>query len=120
MLINLSNHIHRLWSAEQLSAAAVYGEVWDMPFPNVPAHADETWISSTADALCRDILERRPEAVLVQGEMSLTYSVVHTLRKNNITVLCAASERCCESTLDADGSTVRRSVFKFVCFRKYI
>ncbi len=120
MLINLSNHSHEKWSREQLAAAAVYGSVSDMEFPNVPASADEAWIAETAGAVCREIISRHPDAVLVQGEMTLTYSIVKTLRDYGITVVCASSERCCETEIAPDGSTVRRSVFKFVQFRNYL
>ena len=120
MLINLSNHSHDAWSGEQLAAAAVYGDVSDMDFPNVPKSADEVWIAQTAGAVCREILSEHPDAVLVQGEMALTYSIVKLLRDNGITVVCASSERCCETEIAPDGSTVRRSVFRFVRFRKYL
>lgn len=119
MFINLSNHPCETWSREQLAAAEAYGEVRDMAFPNVPADADETWIIGAASAVCREILSRDPDAVLVQGEMSLTYSIVKMLRHNGITVVCASSERCCETEIAPDGSTLRRSVFRFVGFRKY-
>lgn len=119
MFINLSNHSQHTWSAEQLAAAELYGEVFDMPFPDVPAAADEEWISKTADVLCREISEKQPAAVLVQGEMSLTFAVVSRLLSNGITTVCATSERCCDTVTAADGSVVRRSVFRFVRFRKY-
>ncbi len=119
MFINLSNHPHETWCEEQLAAAAVYGEVCDMEFPNVPADADEAWIAGTAEQVCGEILSDRPDAVLVQGEMSLTYSIVKMLRDNGVTVVCASSERCCETEIAPDGSTIRRSVFRFVGFRKY-
>ncbi len=119
MFINLSNHPHGTWSKEQLAAALVYGEISDMEFPNVPADADVTWIADTAKQICGKILSDRPDAVLVQGEMSLTYSIVKMLRDNGITVVCASSERCCETEIAPDGSTIRKSVFRFVGFRKY-
>ena len=120
MFINLSNHSHHTWNAEQLAAAAEYGEVCDLQFPEVPAAADEAWVCETADTLYRDISERQPAAVLVQGEMSLAFAVVSRLLKNGITVVCATSERRCDTVLVSDGSVERRSVFRFVRFRKYM
>ena len=119
MLVNLSNHSSRTWNADQLSAAAEYGEVVDFPFPDVPAAADEEWVSETADSLCREIAEKQPAAVLVQGEMSLAFAVVSRLMKRGITVVCATSERRCDTVLVPDGSVERRSVFRVVRFRKY-
>ena len=36
MFINLSNHPHFRWLPEQLKAAERYGEVVDLPFPQIP------------------------------------------------------------------------------------
>ena len=36
MFINLSNHPHSGWLPEQLEAAEHYGEVVDLPFPQIP------------------------------------------------------------------------------------
>ena len=36
MFINLSNHPHFRWLPEQLKAAECYGEVVDLPFPQIP------------------------------------------------------------------------------------
>ena len=36
MFINLSNHPHCRWLPEQLKAAERYGEVVDLPFPQIP------------------------------------------------------------------------------------
>lgn len=35
MLINCSNHPSRLWGDPQKEAAKVYGEIMDIPFPQV-------------------------------------------------------------------------------------
>ena len=36
MFINLSNHPHQGWQPDQLEAAEHYGEVVDLPFPQIP------------------------------------------------------------------------------------
>ena len=119
MFINFSNHSCNTWSAEQLAAAEFYGEVLDLPFPDVPAEVDEAWINAAADALCREISERHPAAVMVQGEMSLAFAVASRLLKSGITAVCATSKRVCKTITNADGSVERQSVFRFVGFRKY-
>lgn len=119
MLVNFTNHPVSRWSGTQLAAAGSWGEIVDMRFPNVPAPADENDISTLADTCCAKIYELAPEAVLVQGEMSLTFAVVTRLLEKGITVLCAASEHVCETTAAA-GSTVRKSTFKFIRFRGYL
>lgn len=35
MMLNFSNHPYRIWSDAQKEAAARYGEVVDMPFPQI-------------------------------------------------------------------------------------
>ena len=39
--INLSNHPSDKWDEKQMEAAKQYGEVMDIPFPSIPAQADE-------------------------------------------------------------------------------
>ena len=119
MLINFTNHPCSAWSEEQLAEAERWGNVIDLPFPNVPADIDEKSIAKLADDNTAEIRGYDPDAVLVQGEMSLAFAIIDRLLKNGITVLCAASERTCETTVADDGSTVRKSVFRFVRFRQY-
>ncbi len=120
MLVNFSNHLSQSWSEEQLAAAAQFGEIVDIAFPNVPADADEAFVSALADKCCAEICALGADAAMVQGEMSLAFSVAARLSARGITPLCACSERNCETAQADDGSTVRRSVFKFVRFRKYL
>lgn len=119
MIINFTNHPSSVWGREQLAAAALWGDIVDIPFPDVPAAADENDIRLLADSCCAKLCGLDPDAVLVQGEMSLSFAVAEQLCKNGITVLCAASERVCETSVNGDGSTVKRSIFKFVRFRRY-
>lgn len=119
MLLNFSNHPSADWSAEQTAAAAEFGAVADMPFPAVPASADAAAVSGLADEYCARILASGADTVLVQGEMSLSFAVAGRLQKHGISVLCACSERVCDTVVHDDGSTERRSVFRFVRFRSY-
>ena len=119
MLANFSNHPSAVWSAEQKAAAAEYGEIRDLTFPAVPAGADTADVSALADECCREILALGADAVLVQGEMSLSFAVAGRLQIRGVTVLCACSERVCDTAVLSDGSTERRSVFRFVRFREY-
>lgn len=119
MIVNFTNHPSSVWCKEQLNAAALWGEIVDMPFPNVPAAADENAVIALADIYCAKICALAPDAVLVQGEMSLLFAVVERLCRKEIAVLCSTSERICEVTVGDDGSSVRKSIFKFVRFRRY-
>lgn len=119
MIVNFTNHPSSNWCDEQVKAATCWGNIIDMAFPDVPAAADDNDIALLADTYSARIRGLSPDAVLVQGEMTLSFAVVERLRRSNITVLCAASERVCKTSLAEDGSTIRRSVFKFVRFRRY-
>ena len=119
MLVNFSNHASETWSEKQYEAAMAYGGVIDISFPEVPAEADESEISIIADNSFFRIMSENPTAVLVQGEMSLSFAVVRRITAAGIPVICACSKRCCETVLREDGSTERKSVFKFIRFREY-
>lgn len=119
MFINFSNHPSARWSAEQTAAAMKFGDIVDLTFPDVPADADTAAVSALADEYCARILSLGADAVLVQGEMSLSFAVAGRLQRNGVVVLCACSERVCETSVLDDGSTERRSVFRFVRFRRY-
>lgn len=118
-MVNFTNHPCGGWSNEQLAAAERWGKIIDLDFPNVSAESDENDIAMLADIYCLKICELNPDAVLIQGEMSLTYALINRLRQNGICVLCAASERVCDTAVAEDGSVIRKSVFKFVRFREY-
>ena len=49
MLINLTNHPFTQWCDKQLEAARTYGEIMDIPFPEVDENANEIYISALAD-----------------------------------------------------------------------
>ncbi len=119
IFINHTNHPSAQWSAEQRAAAEVFGEIVDMTFPAVSANADEVEVQRMVEANLREILKMKPAAVLCQGEFNYTVALVEALKKNNIPVMAATSERVVEEIVDADGSTKRVSIFRFVRFRRY-
>lgn len=119
MFVNFTNHKSAGWSSEQLVAAEEWGEVTDLPFPNVPPEFSAEEVSRLAEEYLSKITKLKPDAVLVQGEMTLAFAVAAGLKKNGITPLCASTERICETVQGENGATVTRSVFKFVRFREY-
>lgn len=79
MLINFTNHPCSAWCAEQLGEAERWVKIVDLPFPNIPAMIDEGGISRLADECCAEICRGDPDVVLVQGEMSLAFSVIERI-----------------------------------------
>lgn len=117
--INVSNHPSSKWSSAQVQAALALAEnIIDVPFPNVPSTA------STEDvkALAAEVAAKVPETAsiaLVQGEMTLTVSLVRQLQARGINVVAACSERRSVETVNPDGSVTKTAVFEFVQFRSY-
>lgn len=120
MFINCSNHSSDKWSTKQLNAAQQYGEVVDIPFPNVSSSANQQEIISMASELLTQIVLLKPNAVMCQGEFTLTFALVKMLQEQEITVLSACSERQSVDVYKDDGTTERRAIFEFIQFREYV
>jgi ABC-type Fe3+-hydroxamate transport system substrate-binding protein len=120
MFINFSNHHIAQWSDAQTKAAQEYGELRDYQFPAVPADWDETQLADEAKRIVEEIASLNPQAVLCQGEFTLATAVTWGLLNRGITVVAACSDRCVEEAVQPDGTTVKRAVFKFVRFRKFV
>lgn len=119
MFVNCSNHPSERWEERQLLAAGKWGEIVDYAFPYVRAGADEETVSEMAGKAVREMAQLRPDAVMCQGEFTLTYAIVKRLKEQGILVVAACSERRVEEKRLSDGSTQKESEFRFVRFRKY-
>ncbi len=121
MFINFSNHPSKAWNQLQKSEAEKYGKIVDIPFPIVPAEADEKEIQNLTEQAVFEI-ERYLSAgsvVLVQGEFTLAYSIISMLNMMNIKTVAACSERIADCTVSNDGTIEKKSIFRFVKFRVY-
>ena len=118
MFINFSDHPSCDWSNEQKNAAMKYGEIIDIPFPEVLPEADEEQIDSLAEEYADRMIAMRPAAVMCQGEYSVTFNVALRLIGAGITVLSACTEKCVISI--REGVNVKsEALFSFVRFRRY-
>ena len=126
MLINFTNHPSDKWTDDQKnSAIEMYGQVKDLPFPEVPTGAEAREVIAMADEIIDKILTmkvRIPEAesfaVMAQGEFTLTYAVVSRLKGMGITVISAVSERVVTEWVE-NGEVRKTAVFRFAGFREY-
>jgi len=120
MFINCSNHSVENWGEKQIKAASQWGEIVDYPFPMVGPQLSEKEVKEIADQVVQDIVSKKPDIVLCQGEFTLTYAIVSQLKKLGIKVVAACSERKTQELLLQNGVTKKESYFEFVRFREYI
>lgn len=119
MFINFTNHPFANWGEKQLAEARKYGDIKDIAFPQVDPTDSSQNIYLQAKKYIEQIASFHPKAVLVQGEMTLTYNVVKGLKEKGILVLCACSSRVAHEEHLDDGQIIKNSVFKFIQFREY-
>ena len=120
MFINLSNHKSNAWGKEQYAEAVKYGDIVDLQFPNIDAEATSEEVRVLAEEYLHKIIsEYEQPVVMVQGEFTFTYNLVHMLKEQGITVVAACSERKTIETVDENGVTLKKSEFIFVQFREY-
>lgn len=129
MLINLSNHPYDTWSKEQKETAKQqFGEVVDMPFPNIPADANEDYVMKLAvdygikienilepPGQADNILRLHEDGVHLMGELTFCFALVDYLGSDLGIFYASTTER--NVTYDKDGKKIVD--FKFVKFRKY-
>ena len=118
LLINLSNHPLAQWGAEQKAAAEQYGEVQDMPFPQVAPDASEEDIDELAAEYVSKIMELAEDhevTVHIMGEMTLMFRIVSELKRRGVRCVASTTERIV--TTDEQGNKV--SSFRFNQFREY-
>lgn len=120
MFLNVSNHPWAMWSEEQKKAALQWGRIEEIPFPTVPSGASAQEIRTLAKRLVEEISLKMPEAVMCQGEFTLSYAVIRELKRRGLVVLAACTQRKTVETVLEDGKTEKRSVFQFQGFREYV
>ncbi len=114
-LLNLSNHPSADWSDDQKQAAVErYGRIADLPFPRIDPKASVEDIDRLAEDYLQHLLDIRPAAVHLMGEMTFTHALVSKLREAGIPCLASTTERIVE---EKDGKKIVR--FRFVAFRPY-
>lgn len=116
MFINHSNHPSTQWDEAQKYIAENYGPIIDVPFPSIDPKSTKEEVQALVEQYGKDMLEKHPTVVMVQGEFTYTYKMVELLKKHGVKVVAATSERIV-NTLD-DGKT-KQVVFNFVQFREF-
>lgn len=119
--INFSNHDSSKWSPSQTEAAEKYGNIVDVPFPAVSPTATKGEIEAMADKAVAEILEQHPDAVMAQGEFTLTFAVVRKLQKAGVRCVVACTRRRSDEEIQqlAAAGLTREGMFAFMGFREY-
>ena len=120
MLINLSNHPSSHWGEPQYIAAAQFGKIMDMPFPEIEPEWDSLKVEALAAVYLDKILAYANDinavpVVHLMGEYVFCFKLVALLKMHNIKVLVSTSRR--QSVMNDDGTKTIR--FNFVQFREY-
>ena len=116
MFVNLSHHPATGWDRAQRAACeAVASPIVDMDFPDVAPQASAAEVAALATRLAGSEPLVQAQAVLVQGEFTLVWRLVHELRGRGIRCFAATSER---RVTVVEG--VKRSEFLFVRLREYL
>lgn len=117
--VNFSNHASDHWSKKQILEAEKWGDIMDIPFPNVEPKASKEEVMALAQGCVEEIMTYQPSAVMCQGEFTLAYMVISLLKQRNVTVVAACSQRVTTETYINDHETQKCTVFEFVKFREY-
>lgn len=91
----------------------------DYPFPHIDPYMTGEDIKNQAIIISHEISTMNPDAVLCQGEMRMTFTLVHFFQIKGIPVYVACSNRIAKEEKTADESVEKISVFQFERFGKY-
>ena len=119
MLINCTNHPFEIWNTAQREAAGAFGEVVDLPFPQIDPHSTPEELRRLAKEYAERIEAQQPTAALVAGEFTFAFLLVDKLLKDGVRVLCTCSRRMTQEFRNPDGTNEKRTVFVFDGFRDY-
>lgn len=121
MLINLSNHPSSAWAEKQLKTAEKkFGNVIDIPFPNISPFASSQQVYKKAKTYLNKITslisksKDKNNAVHLMGEFTFAFYLTQMLKQKKIPVVVSTTKRIVE---EKDGKKV--VTFNFVKFREY-
>lgn len=119
LLINISNHPHNLWNEKQLRSAEEYGDIVELPFPDIHPLWNEEDIEQLSDEYNERVKAMGSPAQLtvhLMGEMTFCYSLLRKLQQRGIR--CIAS--CAQRNVTETPEGVKQVVFEFERFREYV
>lgn len=119
MFVNVSNHLSYKWGLKQRQDAMEFGDIVDIPFPEINPYWSSAEIDDLVDKYYEQILGIENPVVMLQGEYLFTYRLINKLKSVGIKVVASCSDRRTIEYIDENGYTARRSEFEFVNFKEY-
>ena len=119
MMLNFTNHPYSIWSEAQKEAAARYGEVVDMPYPEIDPSMSTTELRKMVEDYAARIEATKAEVVMAAGEFTFLFMLVDKLLEDGVNVVCSCSKRVTVETQLPDGTNEKKSLFVFKSFRQY-
>ena len=119
LLINLSNHPYSTWCESQKVAASVYGDVVDVPFPNIDESNDMDYINVLADQYFQEIQSKvinKDVTVHLMGELTFTFALLKRLQEKGIRCIASTSKRIVKEKVPGKKEEV---IFAFKRSREY-
>ena len=120
MFVNISNHPSEKWGKAQLEAAMEYGDIVDIPFPNVKPEATCEEVRAMAEKLrltieqLEEVSGKDVKMIHLVGEPTLTVAAI-SLLIHKYHICTSTTKRIV--TENADGTITK--AFEFVKFREY-
>lgn len=90
-----------------------------MPFPQIPALLSNEEMDRLVQEYYDRILQYDQPTVMIQGEFVFVFRLVTLLKKAGIKAVAGCTERIAQETVRPDGSKIKISEFRFVCYREY-
>ncbi len=119
MLINCTNHPYEIWTKKLKEAAACYGEVVDLPFPQIDPRMTTAKLRELTREKADQIMAMHPEAVLLAGEYTFAFMLADRLLQDGVKVLCFSNRRQVTESRRPDGTNEKKSIFIFEAFGEY-
>ncbi len=118
ILLNITNHPSEKWeNAQKEQATQNYGEIIDIPFPNISPELDTSEVAEIAKEYLgkvKEIQKNNLVTVHLMGEFTFTFLLTNLLISEGIEVICSTTKR----RIVEEGNK-KISVFSFVRFRSY-
>lgn len=116
MLINFSNHPVNNWSISQFETAkCLYKNIIDLPFPAIDPLDEIDVLKEKAFIFIKQIVDMKPSAVHIMGELTFTFYMVKQLELLGIPCIASTTERI---VTEKDNQT-KITTFHFAGFRSY-